>query len=56
MGFGFIINNKSPLKKENSYAWSDFVVPEILAGIVELSFQWFFCFIFSMPSTLGCDL
>ena len=30
---GFVINNKSPFKKENSYAWLDYVVPEIFAGV-----------------------
>ena len=30
---GFIINNKPPFKKENSYAWLDYVVPEIFAGV-----------------------
>ena len=29
---GFIINNKPPFKKENSYAWLDYAVPEIFAG------------------------
>ena len=30
---GFVINNKPPFKKENSYAWLDYVVPEIFAGV-----------------------
>ena len=29
---GFVIK-KPPLKKENSYAWLDYVVPEIFAGV-----------------------
>ena len=29
---GFVIN-KPPFKKENSYAWLDYVVPEIFAGV-----------------------
>ena len=32
-GTRFVINNKPPLKKENSYAWLDYVVPEIFAGV-----------------------
>ena len=31
-GTGFVINNKPPLKKENSYAWLDYVVPKIFPG------------------------
>ena len=31
-GTEFVINNKPPLKKENSYAWLDYVVPEIFPG------------------------
>ena len=30
---GFVINNKLPFKKENSYAWLDYFVPEIFAGV-----------------------
>ena len=30
---GFVINNKLPFKKENSYAWLDYVVPEISVGV-----------------------
>ena len=30
---GFVINDKPPIKKENSYAWLDNVVPEIFAGV-----------------------
>ena len=29
---GFVIDNKPPLKEENSYAWLDYVFPEIFAG------------------------
>ena len=32
-GTGFVINNILPLKKDNSYAWLDYVVPEIFAGV-----------------------
>ena len=31
-GNGFAINSKQQLKKENSHAWLDYVVPEIFAG------------------------
>ena len=30
---GFVNNNKRPFKKENSYTWLDYVVPEIFAGV-----------------------
>ena len=30
---GFVINNKPPFKKEDSYAWLDYVVPEIFTGV-----------------------
>ena len=30
---GFVNNNKRSFKKENSYTWLDYVVPEIFAGV-----------------------
>ena len=30
---GFVTNNKLPFKKKNSYAWLDYVAPEIFAGV-----------------------
>ena len=32
---GFVINNKQPLKKENSYAWLDYVVPDTIRVMEE---------------------